>query len=403
MTSTPYQVMPPLAPDEFEALKADIAARGVQVPVEYDEMGSILDGHHRVQACYELGITHWPRLVRHGMSEEEKRRHARRLNLDRRHLNQAQRRDLIAAELRDTPAASDRAIASGLGVDHKTVGAVRDALETTGEIPQLKEREGRDAKVRKVTLFVPGTEDDKKVLRETVKEINAVDNATRRDAARKLDEELSAQAKPLIAARRYPVIYADPATKFKSGFSGRSIENHYPTDTIEAWCDLPVKDLAWANCILFCWTTVPHLANTIEKLLPAWGFEYKSCLCWDKVVPGTGYWARNQHEILLIATRGDPQLAEPVERPASMHSERKGEHSAKPEYYRELIEHMTPGQTRIELFARSKREGWDVWGNQAGADDAPAEESAPEPSPANPTPLTEADYPDMPDCLRRTA
>lgn len=97
-------------------------------------MGNILDGHHREQACHELGITHWPRLVRHNMSEEEKRRHTRRLNLDRRHLNQEQRRELIAAELRETPAASDRAIASGLGVDHKTVGAVRDNLESTGEI-----------------------------------------------------------------------------------------------------------------------------------------------------------------------------------------------------------------------------------------------------------------------------
>ena len=97
MTATPYQVMPPLAADEFEALKADIAARGVQVPVEYDDMGNILDGHHRVQACHELGITHWPRLVRHGLTEQEKIRHARRLNLDRRHLDRERKRALIAA------------------------------------------------------------------------------------------------------------------------------------------------------------------------------------------------------------------------------------------------------------------------------------------------------------------
>jgi N6-adenosine-specific RNA methylase IME4 len=364
----PYQVMPPLAPHEFEALKADIAARGVQVPVEYDEADGILDGHHRVAACLALGITQWPRLVRHGLTEEEKRRHARRLNLDRRHLSQEQRRELISAELRETPAISDRAIASGLGVDHKTVGAVREAMELTGEIPQLKERQGRDSKVRKVTLFVPGTADDKKILKESVKKINAEDNSMRRDNARKLDEELSKHSKPLIASRRVPVILADPATRFESGFSDRSIENHYPTDTIEAWCKLPVKDLAWTNCILFCWTTVPHLANTIEKLIPAWGFEYKSCLCWDKVVAGTGYWARNQHELLLIATCGDPQLAETADRPASMHSERKGEHSAKPEYYRELIERMTPDQTRMELFARSPRPGWISWGNQSGAE-----------------------------------
>ena len=365
MTATPYQVMPALAPDEFEALKADIAGRGVQVPVEYDEMGNILDGHHRVQACHDLGITHWPRLVRHGMTEAEKRRHARRLNLDRRHLNTEQRRTMIAAELQERPEASSRAVAAGLGVSHNTVEKVRKEMTSTGHIDQLDRRQGRDSKLRKVTLFVPGTADDKKALKAAVKQINAADNAVKRDTARRLAEDLSRTSKPLAADRRYAVIYADPATRFASGFSGRSIENHYPTNTMEFWCALPVRDIAWTDCLLFCWTTIPHLGNTINLLLPAWGFDYKSCLCWDKVVPGTGYWARNQHELLLIATRGNPALSEPSEAPASMHSERKGDHSAKPDYYRELIERMTPGQTRMELFARSRRDGWDAWGNQA--------------------------------------
>jgi hypothetical protein len=46
-----FQVMPPLSPDEFSELKSDIQARGVMVPIEYDETGNILDGHHRVKAC----------------------------------------------------------------------------------------------------------------------------------------------------------------------------------------------------------------------------------------------------------------------------------------------------------------------------------------------------------------
>ena len=32
-----YQVLPELSAEEYEALKVDIAQRGVQVPVEYDE------------------------------------------------------------------------------------------------------------------------------------------------------------------------------------------------------------------------------------------------------------------------------------------------------------------------------------------------------------------------------
>ena len=90
-----YQLLPDLTDEEFAALKADIAARGVMVPVELDETGAVLDGHHRVRACAELGITEYPRIIRPGMSEDEKREHVLALNLDRRHLTREQRRELV--------------------------------------------------------------------------------------------------------------------------------------------------------------------------------------------------------------------------------------------------------------------------------------------------------------------
>ena len=77
-----YQLLPELPPDEYEALKADIAARGVLVPIEVDEQGTILDGHTRFRAWCELGKNEPPPvIVRPGLSEEEKRLHARRANL----------------------------------------------------------------------------------------------------------------------------------------------------------------------------------------------------------------------------------------------------------------------------------------------------------------------------------
>lgn len=90
-----YQLLPDLCSDEYDALKADIQARGVMVPVELDEAGDILDGHHRVRACAELGITEYPRIIRPGMSEDEKREHVLALNLDRRHLTREQRQELV--------------------------------------------------------------------------------------------------------------------------------------------------------------------------------------------------------------------------------------------------------------------------------------------------------------------
>ncbi len=97
MTARVYQVLPPLTAEEYGALKADIAGHGVLVPVEIDEQGQILDGHHRVKACAELGITTWPTLVRPGLSEDEKVAHALSLNLTRRHLTPGQRRAVVVA------------------------------------------------------------------------------------------------------------------------------------------------------------------------------------------------------------------------------------------------------------------------------------------------------------------
>ena len=143
-----YQVMPALPVEDYEALKADIAARGVMVAIEVD--GNILDGYNRIKVCRELGINDYPVVVRSGLSEAEKLTHARRVNLLRRHLSQEQRRQLVADELRGDPSRSDRQIAAGLGVDHKTVGAARDRLGGTGEIPQLEKTTGTDGKARPV-------------------------------------------------------------------------------------------------------------------------------------------------------------------------------------------------------------------------------------------------------------
>jgi ParB-like chromosome segregation protein Spo0J len=143
-----YQVVFPLNSEEYAHLKRDIDENGVMIPVEYDEDGNILDGHHRVQACNELGITDWPRIVRNGLSEDGKRSHARRLNLVRRQLNRAQKQELIRQELKETPEKSDGVIAAGLGVDQKTVRSTRKNMEATKEIPKLEKTTGADGKTR---------------------------------------------------------------------------------------------------------------------------------------------------------------------------------------------------------------------------------------------------------------
>lgn len=79
-------IMPPLPEAEYQALKASIQKNGVLVPVEVDEdTGELLDGHHRMQICQELGIEA-PVKRRKFSSDKERKEHALTLNLMRRQL-----------------------------------------------------------------------------------------------------------------------------------------------------------------------------------------------------------------------------------------------------------------------------------------------------------------------------
>jgi ParB-like chromosome segregation protein Spo0J len=147
-----YQVMPPLSDEEYQALKGDIAENGVQVRVVLDADGTIIDGYHRVRAWKELNIEGhdldpYPEQIRSELTTDaEKRDLAWRLNMLRRHLNQAQKRDAIVAKLKETPHWADNRLALLLGVDHKTVRSVRTSLEARNELPKHELLEGADGK-----------------------------------------------------------------------------------------------------------------------------------------------------------------------------------------------------------------------------------------------------------------
>lgn len=394
--TAPYQVMPPLSPEERAELKADISARGVLVPVEYDEAGRILDGHHRVELCGELGLTSWPRLIRYGMSEDEKRRHARRLNVARRHLTAEQRRSLIADDLREHPGVSDRTIATGLGVDHKTVGAVREEMQSTGEIPQLERRKGRDGRERRIVQFVPSTAGEEKGLSLAARALNERNRRRHRDGARMLAQTLSESSGLSPDGRRFPVVYADPPWRRKAGFGDRAYENHYTTMTWDEIIAMPVAQRVLPDAWLFLWIPRAHLlalhpvevdtplGRTRVKLPLAWavaqgwGFDaYSTCAVWtktDEAHPddhGTGLIFWDQDEILCLFRRGRGLPMPPgADKVGSNHREPAGPHSAKPPFYRDMINRMTGGVPVLELFAREDDTtalppNFFTWGNQS--------------------------------------
>lgn len=215
-------------------------------------------------------------------------------------------------------------------------------------------------------LLVATTE---KEILEAANRIRQERNAERREERTEKIVEISQNNKPLSVAdldRLYPVVYADPPWRYEHSMTdNRKIENQYPTMSLQEICDLPVSDIAPPDAVLFLWTTSPKLAESMD-VIDAWGFVYRTCIIWDKERIGMGYYARQQHELLLIASRGDIPVPEPGNRPNSViRIKRDSEHSAKPQEFYGLIERMYPEYDRIELFARNNRNGWAAWGNQA--------------------------------------
>jgi N6-adenosine-specific RNA methylase IME4 len=176
------------------------------------------------------------------------------------------------------------------------------------------------------------------------------------------------QAYPPLPPGPYRVLYADPPWHYSSRdphYHGHA-RDHYPTLSMAQICALPVKRLVAKSAVLFLWVTAPLLVEACP-VLAAWGFTYKTNLVWHKDAHNYGYYLSNEHEHLLLATRGSckPDIDEKF---PSVQRIPRTDHSTKPAAIRLLIETLYPDGRRLELFARSQHAGWDAWGNQAPTD-----------------------------------
>lgn len=209
-----------------------------------------------------------------------------------------------------------------------------------------------------------GAENTTAALEAIVKEHDADRSFSARDAKRLVASMKVKRADVPLPEGKFQIILADPPWRYDFGNSdNRIIENHYPTMELADICALDVPSLCADDCTLFLWTTSPKLEETFE-VIKAWGFRYKTCMVWDKEMIGMGYYFRQQHELLLVCKRGDLPAPEPSNRVSSVLRAPRGRHSEKPEELYAILEKMYPRASRLELFCRSPRNGWAVWGNE---------------------------------------
>jgi len=179
--------------------------------------------------------------------------------------------------------------------------------------------------------------------------------------------------------KRYSVIYADPPwdygkmKKRRKAARGGNPQAHYGTMTVEKICRLPVSEIADDNSALFLWVTNPKIVYGFE-VMSAWGFSYKTTLTWVKVDKqgnvinnGMGFYFRGATEHILFGTRGRFTV-DTVSRIPNVFMHQRGGHSKKPDDIRGKIVDVCGDVPRIELFARQKSVGWDVWGDEIDCD-----------------------------------
>lgn len=174
--------------------------------------------------------------------------------------------------------------------------------------------------------------------------------------------------------KRYSIFYADPPWAYlwgKGKDGGKfSPEKHYPTMSTDEICSLNVKALREKNAVLALWSTSPCLPDAF-KVMDAWGFKYKTVLfTWIKqnpkaltVVTGAGSYTRSACEYVLLGMRGHIKRISTDVISQVLMAPRTG-HSRKPPVVREHLVSLFGDLSRVELFARSQTDGWDVFGNE---------------------------------------
>jgi len=391
------KLLPKLPTEEYEALKKSIKEDGQHYLITVNPNGIILDGHHRFKICNELGIQ--PKYeVKFFKNPLLEKKFVIESNLKRRHLNKFQRAKLILPLLEIEKALAKERQGERTDVTSaKYFADVAPKRKRKPLTPEQKEARRAKAKLKKEEQKKAGII-PKEPTRATaiVAKKGALSDRTLEKAKEILEkgsEELKQKVEnnemsisyahmiikrnerkvnqPPLPSGEFNVIYADPPWEYYLPLRGAP-ETHYPTMTTEKICELKVP--ASKDAILFLWATNPKLEDAL-KVIKAWGFEYKTNMVWVKAVTskddqiiknqiGTGYYFRGQHELLLVAKKGNISPPDEPDRCTSVLIVPREEHSRKPDVVYEIIENMYPNGKYLELFATSERKGWVAWGNK---------------------------------------
>ncbi len=243
---------------------------------------------------------------------------------------------------------------------NKTYSQIKAREEIEEEKKKEKERREKEEKENEKETSKPKEEPCKE---ETYEE--SEENYSQEEV------EEQEETTPEQKIEEYKIIYADPPWNYNKKIGEGIASEEYSTmklDNIKNYLE-EIKITGHKNSMLFLWVTFPLLKEGLE-VMNSWGFEYKTCgFNWIKLNKngkpffGIGHYTKSNSELCLIGIKGkgitilDDTISQII-------MTEKDKHSKKPDQVPEYIERLVGERKRIELFARKKREGWDVYGDE---------------------------------------
>ena len=181
---------------------------------------------------------------------------------------------------------------------------------------------------------------------------------------------------------KWDIIYIDPPWRYYRGDTkGRytdytgAAEKHYPTMSEEEIAALPMRSIMSDTSVVFMWATGPMLASAI-RVIDAWDLWYRGVTyVWVKTKQDGSMmgafgtiptFTKPKTEFVLAATinkRARPFPITTIKQDQLVFAPR-GRHSEKPGEVRRRIVELCGDRSRLEMFARTRADGWDVWGNE---------------------------------------
>jgi len=358
------QLIPPLSPEEYAGLKASLIADGCRDALVVWN-GVIVDGHNRYEICTALGIEY--ETVN---KDFETREDALVWIID----NQLARRNLAPysmvelAILREplfaAKAKKNIQIRKGNQPGATSQNSAKlDKIDTREEIAKIAGvSHDTIARVKKIKELAP-EEIIQKVRNNEISINKAYSDIKRQESEKEQEQKKISNPKP--PEGKYKTIVIDPPWDMKKIIREVSPDQagfDYPTMSIDEIKDfeLPFDEEAH----IYMWTTQKYLQYAFD-IFEAWGIKYIFTMTWHKNGGFQPFGLPQYNSEFVVFGRIGGLKFEDTKAFNTCFNANRREHSRKPDEFYDLVRRVSPGP-RIDIFAREKRDGFDIWGNETG-------------------------------------